>query len=240
MNSTSDISQPLFPAASPAVYQISGNWSTVYKALVAILCRSVFEPEEIPSAQEICFVRDAVCFLYFSSSVDFAASGKKYLINILYSNNYKKPDNLEVFEASEEIRCMPSFFVANLQCRKAFPSARDYFGNLKNNLSLMKQVYKIKRSEKRRKRVKRFIGVGYRDKGHLKIKSFDGTPGWQNLVSLKPQGLPRDRRLYEYNVVADLLDSGAIPNSEGLKFQEFLQLLELEELSFYCDVDCSE
>lgn len=234
MNSTSNISQPLKDSSGKAVYRCYGNWSIVHKALIAILCRLAFEPEKKPSELEIRFIKDAVCFLYTSGSIDFAASNKKYLINYIYNKFYKiKNDAEDFFESVSDRDIIPDLFVPPFQARKAFPSERDYFGNLKSNLLLYKQVYKIHNTEKRRKPQKRFIGVGYRDKGHLKIKSFDGTPAWQNLVSIKPKKLPRDERLYEYNVVADLLDYGAIPNSEGLSFQEFLDLLEEEELEFY-------
>jgi hypothetical protein len=64
------------------------------------------------------------------------------------------------------------------------PSKLAYFGlkgqrNLSNSFSIILNRTLVPKSVKN----KRFIGVGYKDKGSRKDKAVDGSPSWQEVAS---------------------------------------------------------
>lgn len=64
------------------------------------------------------------------------------------------------------------------------PQPEAFFGLMGNRE--LRNSFRIKfRSEWiPRKRVERYIGVGYKDKGNCRVPSFDGTPSWQRVATV--------------------------------------------------------
>lgn len=91
------------------------------------------------------------------------------------------------------------------------PNAFEYFG-WEKHYHPNKFVRRYSQKDRRIKKVRRFIGVGYKDQGNMKNIALDGTPSWQEVANSK---LP-----YRYNPREENGDYKLLLNNWGYQIRD--------------------
>lgn len=229
----SDNPQP-DPGAGRGYYVISGNWSFVYKVYISLLCQVAYEKGKELTNHQMDYLRDASYHLRMCTNVDFVDHYKLNFLNIektvrpFLSNRYYKndPQNLAFYTSKVLANILP---VRYLVTRGFFPHSRSYFGNYKKYGEFIDRVYKIHKVTAIDLPQRRYIGVGYRDKGHRRNIAIDGSPGWIDLYSSFHHKLPRHERFYDTDFLQVCYEVEEDTKIEEMPYADFLDMLELEE-----------
>lgn len=84
-----------------------------------------------------------------------------------------------------------------------------YLNQIVNNLDKLLTKVSLPRSVRTKSVKTRYIGVGYKDKGNLRISSFDGSPSWQEVsMQSSKANWYHDVHLLRYRYTVELGASG--------------------------------
>lgn len=204
------------------------------KLFISLMCKLAYEDVKLFTKHEMDYCRDAYYYLKDCKNIDYIDHHKLLIINIgktfepFLKNKYKSDDPLaNAFYTPEVLKnILP---VRYLMVRGGFPHHRSYFGNIKAIQQLLPRVYKIHKVTAIDLPQRRYIGVGYRDKGHRRNIAIDGSPGWLDIYPSFNRSTPRHERFYNWDFLQVCYEVRENTKIEGLPYDKFLDMLELEE-----------
>lgn len=160
------------------------HWSTHFKLLRFLTAKIVWEGHDTLSDEEEYLLIQIYSLLDSNSNYDFVVNFRPKLIRLshlyqIYIKRKKFPNSIkEIFEQESIL----------LLSQGILPTAHAYFGwaNLFNVKRFLRRVYP---NDRRVRKIKRFIGVGYKDTGTMKNIAEDCSPSWQEVAAVD-LGLP--------------------------------------------------
>lgn len=161
------------------------HWSTHFTILKFLTAKIVWEGHDTLSQEEEFLLVQIYSLLDSNTNYDFVINFRPKLIKLSHLFHIYIRSRNRIFEGSKQVFQQE----AELLLRQGvLPSAHAYFGwaNLFNVKRFLRVTYP---NNKRDRRIKRFIGVGYKDKGTMKNIAEDCSPSWQEVAAVD-LGLP--------------------------------------------------
>lgn len=170
------------------------HWSKLHYIVRMLLAKVVYEGLESLSEIEYFLLFNGFERLLNETNYDYVNTRRMQLLRLhplFYKCNHCK-NSPEVSNAH-----LPKE-AGLLVNRGDLSGPHAYFGWV-SCFNVKQYVRSVSSNSRKIKRVKRFIGVGYKDKGNMKIPHLDGTPSWQEVAGIEldlPQRSPDDEFSY--------------------------------------------
>lgn len=177
------------------------HWSSQFTLLKFLLAKVVWEGYQTLTDLEEFLLVETYASLDLNTNFDFVKYKRGKLIKLSTIINYYNHCKAQNLNGAQHIFTNKAKL---LLAQGVLPSSHAYFGWAKL-FNVNRFVRSISPRERSRKRAKRFIGVGYKDKGTMKNPATDSTPAWQDVAAvdlkLPPPASETDRayKLYWTN-----------------------------------------
>jgi hypothetical protein len=172
------------------------HWTVLHRALVSLASKAVYEGVSALSETDVFVAAQALLVLSKETNFDYVVSRRGQLIRLttLVKIIVKDTGLCKNEEKQQSIKQIQ----VHLLARDAIPTAHSYFGNYSN----IRSAQMIQRGSKRKQSFapKKFIGVGYKDKGNMKIPHYDGTPSWQEVANQRLPDTSRAKSSRKYQL----------------------------------------
>jgi len=205
------------------------HWSKLFTVVRFLLGKVVYEGHGTLSQEEEFLLLEAYTLLDLCANYDFVIHKRGQLIKLSTLINYYNLCRLQTFEGAQVVFVNKAKILQRLG---VLPTAHAYFG-WANLFNVSRFVRRVNPERPRRvKRQKRFLGVGYRDKGTMKNMATDSSPSWQEVANARIEPpTSEERDLVTYNLywtnwgyhpenIPIESDVPTRPNALGATFQE--------------------
>lgn len=183
----------------PIYHVVRKPWKLKYKTLKFLLAKRIYDGELL--WQESVLIQEYFQDLYFSTNKDIVETTRFSLerLKLVATNNDFLTSNIRI-ELDGKILKNCIFHIHTML---ELPNMYEYYGR-KTYWDINKFILLGQRAKRRKAKNKRFLGVGYKDKGNRKNIAEDGSPSWQEVASAteyktKWEEIEEDDKYFKYH-----------------------------------------
>jgi hypothetical protein len=169
------------------------HWSFQTTLLRFLLAKIVWEGYDTLTVEEEFLLIETFDLLDSNTNYDYVRHHRRYLIKVSPIIHYYINCKARTFKGAQIVFEKKAKLLLD---HGILPTAHAYFGWVKL-FNVKRYVRGVLPGQRRNKRIKRFIGVGYKDKGTMKNLAFDGSPSWQEVAACELK-LPPQSKNYDF------------------------------------------